>query len=461
MISFLSSGKRSSASGTFELRKHGGHMGGIKESAMKAIRQALSIRLPVKLTSVLAALLLWTRPGAEEPEARASALIGELRSLVAAQQANLMAQAAAWPTREEDQREEKPTPPAVRTLENSYRALEEKTRQVQARLVEEAEKDVSPVLSALGQANNDVAFIDILVQVAARAGKDDTSTTTALIQLAERFEPCPPRVVSALADVDCRDADMFLLELGAKEKSPAILAAAGRAGDPAVVQSLISWAEDEDKALSKASLRAVSRLEPPSKVHPRRFKELQESSTDSVRGRGRGLELMAGLDGQTLYLQELRRLTRSKIETVRSENLRTALIVYLGLFREREDLPFLKGVLEKSQDETVRLAILGALGNLGEEAGEFLLEQLRERGSDLAAQKRCVEALGASRHRLAARALMDLLDDPALQEEALRALRRIAGQDFGRSPNRWLRWWRAQPEVSSADKDPDSPRESG
>jgi hypothetical protein len=430
---------------------------------MKALTQertTRSTRLPLELFSVLAALLLWTHPKAEEPEARALALIGELRSLVAGQQANLQAQAAAWPDREGDQREEKPAPPAVRKLEDAYRALEEKKRQIQARLVEEAEKDMSPVLSALGR-EKDVAFIDVLVQVAVQAGKDDAGTTTTLIQLAERLEPCPPRVVSALAAMDRKDSDLFLLELGAKEKNAAVLAAAGRAGEVAVVQSLISWAEDVDESLSKACLLAISRLEPPSHVDPRRFKEQQESSTESVRGRGRELELMAGLDGPTLYLQELRRLIRSKIETVKSEELRTALIVYLGLFRQGGDLPFLEGVLAKTQDKTVRLAALGALGNLGAEAGEFLLEQLREHGSDLAMQRRCVEALGASGHLPAARVLMDLLDDPALQEEAFRALRQITGQSFGRSSDRWLRWWRAQPEVSSADRDPDSPRESG
>ena len=99
----------------------------------------------------------------------------------------------------------------------------------------------------------------------------------------------------------------------------------------------------------------------------------------------------------------------------------------------------------------MRILILGATGMLG----NALFSELSRPGNSLAIRKSCVQALGSARFRPAAPLLIDLVADRQLEYYALRALKRIAGEDLGHRQAVWLRWWKAQPESLLAGKDPD------
>jgi HEAT repeat protein len=92
--------------------------------------------------------------------------------------------------------------------------------------------------------------------------------------------------------------------------------------------------------------------------------------------------------------------------------------------------------------------VIGALGNLGAAAGDFLVEELLDTGNSWYIRRSCVHSLGVSRDRRAVPYLIDLLTDPRLARNAKRALERIAGRSAGDSPAAWVRWWRTQPEAS-------------
>ncbi len=311
--------------------------------------------------------------------------LSELRQTVRALQRNTRAQVKVWPTRDADQADEKIAPPAVRRLQEKYSKLERKKERLLRRLRNLRASAIDHVLKALDRAR-DRAFFDALVPLAVKIGRNDEGLVSILERSGERFVPFPMSATNGLADLQNERASLALLEIGMKETSLAILCAAGRGGVPVVVGQLIAAADSDDRKLAKLCRRAVARLTPPSREVP-------------------------GLSG----------IVAQRIMEVRSEELKTSLVVYLGLCGGDEVFSVLRTQYRENRDKRVRMAIIGAMGNLGTEvASEFVLDALHATEGDLTLglRKSCIHALGAARCRTATPLLIDFLSDRQLNSVA-------------------------------------------
>ncbi len=325
---------------------------------------------------------------------------------------NLEAQEQAWPTREADQAKEMAAPEEVKKLQVTQIKLERQRERRLRELQKLCKNDVTPILTALRQTKSE-EFLDAVVPVAVSVGRSDPRLFDVLKELEQRFDACPPSVVNGLAELGREEASLSLLESGMKERSLSILRAAGKGGDPVVLAQLMTAAESDDKELARVCIDTITRLTPP----PR--------PTASLVG-----------------------LLVQRIPEVRSPELQSSLIVYLGLCKSEESLVPLTRVFEEKKDVRVQAAVIGALGNLGTEAAcRFVLETLKQKSLARDLETSCVHALGGARHRPAVPQLIRLMDDAVLNRAAARALERISGQDFGLNKGAWLRWWRSQPEA--------------
>lgn len=385
---------------------------------MKTRRVAFSL-LFVLLLAGVPVLADDAASGVLNESSLAEAAIKDIQKINRALKKNLAAQEKAWPTRELDQENEKAAPPKVKKLEVTQIKLERRRERRLRALRRYCGNDVSPILVALRRTRSR-AFLDAVIPVAVKVGKDDPRLLRVLKKLERRFDVCPPSVVNGLADLGKGEASLSILELGMKEKSLSVLRAAGKSGDPVVLSQLITAAESNDKALAKVCRKTITRLTPPS--HP----------TPNLVG---------------LLLQ--------RISDVRSSELKTSLIVYLGLCKSKESLVPLKKIYKEDRNPRVRAAVIGALANFGSEiTSEFVLHQLKKKTLPMDLEKSCIHALGAVRYRPAIPYLVDFMDDATQNRAAARALRRISGRNFGFNKGPWLRWWRAQPEATGY-KDPD------
>lgn len=349
----------------------------------------------------------------------------ELRQVVHAINLNHAAQKKAWPTRDADLLEEQGPPLRVRKLQQVQRQLEGRTRllltrtrlQTRAspdlRLLwrERDADDVRPLIAALGQAG-EIEFIEALLPIAIELGKHEPAVADVLLKRARQLETCPHSLVNALAELDnSPQADLLLMQRGEKQNNVSMLRAAVSGGDPALVRRLVRIADGKRGTLRRAARRALARLDPPSSV----------STT------------------------ELESLVRRQITTVRSIAVKASLIAYLGFFASRANLGFLRRLYESADDDTIRIAAVGAIGRLGGEVTGFLVEEIKKPETLLTVRRSCVHALGSSRHAGEGfEILVPLLDDPDLKQDARRALRRIVGEDLGVTQGPWVRWWRSK-----------------
>lgn len=263
-------------------------------------------------------------------------------------------------------------------------------------------------------------------------------------------------LVNGLADLDHQDASLFLLELGLQSKDALILKAAGKTGEPAVVARLIDFAEGEDPTLAKEALRAITLLAPPSTHSEQKLEKLTDSRMEELGSKEPRVRAIVRLSARGEYDRKLEELVASRIGRVRSTDLKATLITYLGLFKNDDYVGFLCSMYKGSKDARVRLAVVGTLGNLGTKSGEFLLGELSNPENDIATRKDCVHSLGVCRYRLAARVLIDLLNDQQMKTDAARALHRLTGRDLGDKQALWMRWWRVQPEATPEEQDPEA-----
>jgi hypothetical protein len=339
---------------------------------------------------------------------------------------------ASWPDRADAQREELPAPPAVQRLEGELGALEARKAQLLRELewsvtndkshpvaAREPPHDLAPLLAALAKSKQ-TAFVDQVAPVVARCRGDDPRVFRALGTLASKHSPPLSGVTEGLARLESEDASMVLLDLGTKHSSLDILVKAGRGGHAAVLSRLIGLA-DGAKGDAALAQRAIERLAPPSRQDRR----------------------------------EIEALVSGAIPRVRSIPVKTALIGYLGQFRNPANAAFFESLYHASESEPIRVAALSALGNLGAEGAAFFLEEIADDGNSTLVRRQCIHSLGAMRHRPAAPRLIALVGDPEFGPDAVRSLTRIAGKNLGVQAGPWQRWWRLQPEAKKAGEDSD------
>ncbi|MBI4603355.1 MAG: hypothetical protein HY721_15495 [Planctomycetes bacterium] len=384
-------------------------------------------------------------PAPERPTAFEASLTA-LRETLLAMERNLKSQVDAWPAREEDQLRELPVPPRVRQLQAEHAKLAGDKARMLARLEKEASTDLAPLLKTLADAP-DPALIDALVPVAVSAGREDARTFDALVALSRAHSPCPAAVVDGLAELENDEAGKLLMKIGIKQRSLAALKAAGRRGEPAVLGNLIDLADGDDAPLAKLCLRAIEALEPPVGAGRERLERTTRSRMRELGSLDPMLRAVLRSNAPSVVRRDAVQLVASRLERVRSLDLKAALVVYLGLCRVGDYFPLLVALYRSTSVERVRLAVIAAAGNFGMQAGEFLVGELSDRENKLDTLRTCVHALGAARYRPAAPILVSLLGDPFMRRDAARALRRIAGQDFGDEEASWLRWLRAQPDA--------------
>jgi hypothetical protein len=334
-------------------------------------------------------------------------LVVSLESLVGALGRNLEAQHEAWPDQERLLGEEVAPPYAVRQLQSEYAKLWRQRKRIQGRLLRESAAQVGVLLDVLKQTQSG-EMARLLAPIVEQLGKDEPRASVVLRNVAERFTPCLPEVADALGSVGDRDARLFLLELGRRESNIAILRAAARFGDPAVLERCVNWIESgsDDAALI---LRALRQLEAPAAVDAK---------------------LPARL--------------KSWIAESQSHDLRSQLVIYLGLLSDEENHVFLTELYENDSSVLVRHAAISALGRLGERSARFLVSELRKRTNDLQIRKACVHALGGTDFAPAVGDLIQTMKESSLRSDAARALRRLSGEDFGTDQASWRRWWNRQ-----------------
>lgn len=417
----------------------------MKRSEIGAIFRGITAIITVAVTAWFGLLGPGGRANAEDPppgsdaENDASAghlkaLIDELLGLLHSQEVNLRSQREAWPTRVQDQIDEEPIPPRVRQLVQIYVELESLKKGVRWQIDWELSKgEELKWLNREGTVSIDV-FLDLLegarepqlivtvLPILVKHASKSVRVVSMLEKLASRTSPCPNSVVQALAELKSDRVAGFLFSLGVERLDPNLILASGNCGVPFVVEAIVDSADRSDRSFAKMCRSVVARLVPPHRG-------------DQV---------------------QLKRLIADRIENVNSEALRASLVSYLGLFRDPEQLSFLKHVEDNAPEKSsVRLAAIGALGNLGSASGDYLIERLNDPYSPLSVRRACLHSLGSSKYVPAAPYLIGALEDPDLQRDALRSLQRLTGLQLGPERSRWIRWWRMQDEAGDDSRDPE------
>ncbi len=395
------------------------------------------------------------RAGGDKASSACVVAIARVRQIATEIQKNLTEQEAAWPTRASDQSNERPPPPRVARLQESHRELETLLRQARTNLEREAASELDPLLEAI-RSDPTSACTEELVQAASRAGRGDPRTAEVLLGVTKRSKTLSGPLLAALADLGDERTCTYLLERGKSEKSLVLLAASARNADAVVIGKLIDLADGPGDETSLLALRTLGNLAPPAQPNLRRVQQIESTRDDSRAANDPGLHALLRVSTPALANLEVKEVVRGRIGTVRSEEVRAALVTYLGLFRDPDDFRFLRGVYENRSSERIRLAVLGVLGNLGAPSGDFISAELANASRSIAIHRGCLNALGALRYRPASRGILTAISNPDLRTEAVRALGRIAGRNFGEDDAAWRRWWRAQPEAAPEDKDPEA-----
>lgn len=348
------------------------------------------------------------------------AALEELEVTLVKMAKNLSDQEKAWPTRDEDQANEIAAPANVRALQRRYAKLVKKKKDVLRRIEEGSRKDLGAVLHVLSKAQKKPALMDSLAPVVGEFGRQNPNSARVLIALAQKVNPCPPSIITALGELRTKKASLFLLKFGKKEKDLRMMVAAVKGNNPAVIAHLISLADGgRDEELVTLSRKVLARIAP---------------------------------SGQNE--SKLENLIAARMLDAKSVELKTALVIYLGLTKNEKHFAVLKSTYETTTNEHVRLSVIGALGNFGFTGTWFIHEQLEDPDLSIALRKRCFQALGSARYRGVTPTLLAAVGDPQLRHDAVRALERISGQRLGQQAGTWERWWRSQPDSGTA-ADPD------
>ena len=211
----------------------------------------------LRRAALVGSLLSWgLRPAAsEEPRATVDAAIAELRANALKREQNLAKQEQLWPTREDDQRRELASPPAVQDLEERHRELLAGQREIEARIARFAPRERAHVWATAGTVT-EPRDLDALLPIAVEAAGDDPSAAATLVALTRRFVPMPRSLVNALSRVGGEACGRLLLDHGKRLGDGALLGAAARTGEPSVLKALIDLAD------GKNGLRVVQLTSP-------------------------------------------------------------------------------------------------------------------------------------------------------------------------------------------------------
>jgi len=188
--------------------------------------------------------------------------------------------------------------------------------------------------------------------------------------------------------------------LPALELDPAFLAACGRIGAARSVPHL-------EKALRLADRRSLAAIEALEGIHTPEAVLVLYGAWNGQRSSSPGLLLHNFIKAAIWNHGDLAVNTISRIAR-EGPAQRTAIQALVEIFPDRA-ANVLVNALEESRPD-VQIAMVGALGRLRDPA--------------------------------AAEALIRLLENPRLRNQARRSLRQLAGADLGSSPSAWRDWWK-------------------
>lgn len=342
--------------------------------------------------------------------------LGRLTSALAALEENARAQDLAWPRRDEDIANEVEPPPAVRALESKARRFRERVA-AEARELERAPPEHLDVLLAALDREPSPELLRALLPAIRRCGSSSPAALAALVRLAHAIDPCPRDLVDALAAREEREADEALFALGRVRAEPSLIAASCTARRLASFERVLDLAESRDADDAALGRAALTRL-----------------------------RLSPGPD-EALAASLLSRSTRCE-----DPALRTLLVATLGIVATDRERQPLEELARKEPDLETRVAAIGALGRLGGESAQVLLEANRD-ARNIAIRRASMHALAAARYRGAIPVLIDQLEDAEFGADALLALERITRERNGNTRGVWLRWWRTQPDSGATDPD--------
>jgi HEAT repeat protein len=121
--------------------------------------------------------------------------------------------------------------------------------------------------------------------------------------------------------------------------------------------------------------------------------------------------------------------------------VRTSAAESLGKLKVKEALKPLISALIKDKDPKVRSAASTALGNLEDnQAIEPLISALKDK--DPVVRRVTASSLGEFKDLKIVPPLIEALQDKELGNNAVFALKRITGKDFGEDASKWQKWWK-------------------
>ncbi|MCO5167204.1 MAG: hypothetical protein M9894_12700 [Planctomycetes bacterium] len=320
--------------------------------------------------------------------------------------------------------EEPPLVAELRALEAEGEALDARRTALIEAVREAAQLDRAALLRALARAP-DAVTLEVCAPIAAALGRSDPEAAKALVECARRLQPAPAPVRAALADLGGPEPAGLLLDLGLREKDPLSLRQALAASFEVALPRVLEAAGAPDPALVDAAGQALDTFAAP--------------RTDDAAGRLEGLARAfgpAGARGRVALVGLIVRHVPDADEAATEAGAALNDLVgrtLLGL--SSQDLP-----------DGVRAAIALAGGAVqGEPGAALVLAGLADPAA--AVRRAAAAAAGRGRHRAAAPALLDLLEEgeEGDRRAARAALKAVAGRDLGDDVVRWRRWWALQP----------------
>ncbi|MBX3471743.1 MAG: HEAT repeat domain-containing protein [Planctomycetes bacterium] len=293
-------------------------------------------------------------------------------------------------------------------------------------------RDRAGLLKVLGS-TKEPAHLEACAPAAGALGRADPAVARALLACARRVSPAPAPLRQAVADLGGPEAAGVLAELGAREKDGLSLRLALDAAFEAALPRVLDATASADPALAEAAVHALSTVEVRPPLDP-----------DDLGGASERFDRLV-----TVF------------STAKGDAGRAALVGLIARHAPADpaaaDLHDLLGrtllrLQAESPSDAVRAAIaLAAGGTRGPAALEVVTAGLADPVQ--AVRRAAAAAVARGRHRGAAPALLDLLEegDEPDRHAARAALKALAGRDLGDDIARWRRWWSSQPEAAASD----------
>ncbi len=380
--------------------------------------------------------------------------LGRLRDLLRAKRANEEAQSVIWPQEGPEAHSEAPPPPGFEKLRSEHREIRGSIQSTLKELAQQAAADPTAILSAI-RTGVDADFLQSILPCVLESRTSDRETATAIVRAAARLKPLPHSVAKALAELDSEEARQFLWDRGVAEKSAVLLAASTGPGDTASIGRLIDLAEGQNAELSKLAVRAIERLEPPELQRSGAVRGLSAEEIESrLKDVAPELRPLARQSLRESSRREILDILRVRIVKAARPELKTALIAYLGLFRDPSNPSYLRLRYSEAREDRTRLAVICALGR-APGTGALLLELAEAPESTPVIRRACIQALAAVKHIDAVPFFLDHLEDRECAKECKYALERISARKLGTRKAEWVRWWRSQPQGLATETDPD------